>query len=335
MKIRVSIYFLIVMMVLVSVAAGCAKQPTVPSESPGESQDIKFPEKPVTLIVPFAAGGGTDIGTRILTKYAEKYLGQPIVVKNVSGGGSEVGVTQMLNSPPDGYTIGGFNSASVTLTTMRKANYHPIDDVAPICLVVSDPRLFAIRANETKFTDAESFIQYARENPNKLTIGTSGAGTSGHLSILVMNKAAGIEAQPVHFGGAGESKAAFLGGHIDAIAQTYGEVLGMIKDGSAKVVAVATEERMPELPDVPTFKEVGIDLVIASNRGIAAPKDTPKEIIDILAEAFRKASEDPEYVAEMQKMGLPAKYLGPEEFGKLIRAEYEIYTPIGKELSQQ
>ncbi|MDI6707148.1 MAG: tripartite tricarboxylate transporter substrate-binding protein, partial [Bacillota bacterium] len=149
------------------------------------------------------------------------------------------------------------------------------------------------------------------------------------------NKAAGVEAQPVHFGGAGESKAAFLGGHIDAIAQTYGEVLGMIKDGSAKVVAVATEERMPELPDVPTFKEVGIDLVIASNRGFAAPKGTPKEIIDILAEAFRKAAEDPEYLAEMEKMGLPAKYLGPEEFGELIRSEYEIYTPIGKELSQQ
>ncbi|MDI6707287.1 MAG: tripartite tricarboxylate transporter substrate-binding protein, partial [Bacillota bacterium] len=180
MKSRLSIYFLIVMMVLVSVAAGCTKQPAAPADNSAESQKIKYPEKPITLIVPFAAGGGTDIGTRIVAKYAEKYLGQPLVVKNVDGGGSEVGVTQMVNSTPDGYTICGFNSASVILTTMRKANYHPVDDVEPICLVVSDPRLFAVRANETRFTDAASFIQYAKENPNKLTIGTSGAGTSGH-----------------------------------------------------------------------------------------------------------------------------------------------------------
>lgn len=331
MRSRLLIWFLVVMTCLALLLTGCSQQSTAPKEVP----EIEFPEKAITLIVPFAAGGGTDIGTRIVTKYAEKYLGQPLVVKNIDGGGSEVGVTQMVNSPPDGYTISGFNSASVTLTTMRKANYHPIDDIEPICLAVSDPRLFAVRADETRFTDAESFIQYARENPNKLTIGTSGAGTSGHLSILVMNRAAEIEAQPVHFGGAGESKAAFLGGHIDAIAQTYGEVLGMINDGAAKVIAVATEERMAELPDVPTFKEVGIDLVIASNRGFAAPKGTPKEIIDILADAFRKASEDPDYIAEMEKIGLPVKYLGPEEFGELIKLEYEIYTPIGKELTQQ
>jgi tripartite-type tricarboxylate transporter receptor subunit TctC len=337
-------YFLVAILILGLLVTGCSNQTAAPGpEKPAETteeaaeevQEIKYPEKPITLIVPFAAGGGTDIGTRIVAKYAEKYLGQSLVVKNIDGGGSEVGVTQMVNSPPDGYTISGFNSASITLCTMRDANYHPIDDIAPISLAVSDPRLFAVRADDDRFTDAASFIQYAKDNPNKLTIGTSGAGTSGHLSILVMNKAAGIEAKPVHFGGAGESKAAFLGGHIDAIAQTYGEVLSMLKDGSAKVIAVATEERMPELPDVPTFKEVGIDLVIASNRGFAAPKDTPKEIIDILAEAFRKAHEDPEYQAEMEKMGLPAKYLGPEEFGELNKKEFEIYTQIGKELSQQ
>ncbi|MPM92337.1 hypothetical protein SDC9_139472 [bioreactor metagenome] len=287
------------------------------------------------MIVPFAAGGGTDIGTRVVAKYAEKYLGQSFIIKNVDGGGSEVGVTEMVNSTPDGYTICGFNSASITLTCMREAQYDALKDVEPICLAVSDPRLFAVRADETRFTDAASFIQYAKDNPNKLTIGTSGAGTSGHLSIMVMNKAAGVEAQPVHFGGAGESKAAFLGGHIDAVAQTYGEVISMMKDNTAKVVAIATEERLPELPDVPTFKEAGIDLVIASNRGFAAPKGTPKEIIDILADAFKKVSEDPEYIAEMKNLGLPAKYLGPEEFGKLNKLEYDTYLPICQELAKQ
>ena len=324
---------LVVLMLALALVTGCSQQQEAASEE--ATDDIKYPEKPITLIVPFAAGGGTDIGTRLVAKYAEQHLGQPLVVKNVDGGGSEVGVTEMVRSAPDGYTIGGFNSASVILTTMREANYHPIDDVEPICLVVSDPRLFAVRADDDRFPDAESFIKYARENPNKLTIGTSGAGTSGHLSILVMNKAAGVEAQPVHFGGAGESRAAFLGGHVDAVAQTYGEVKDLLDEGKARVIAIATEERFPELPDVPTFKEIGVDLVIASNRGFAAPKGTPAEIIDKLADAFKQASEDPEYLAEMEKLGLPVKYLGPKEFGELIKQEYEIYLPIGKELSQQ
>ena len=291
-----------------------------------------YPAKPVTLIVPFAAGGGTDIGTRIATKAAEKYLGRPFVIQNVDGGGSEVGVSQMVRSKPDGYTLAGFNSASVILTTMRKASYHPLNDIAPICLVVSDPRLFVVRADDKRFSTPAEYIKYAKDNPEKLTIGTSGAGTSGHLALLFLNKAAGVKAKHVGFGGAGESKAAFLGGHIDSVTQTYGEVLGMLKDGKVKIIAAATETRMKELPNVPTFKEVGIDLVINSNRGFAAPKATPKEIIDKLADAFKKASADPEYLAQMEKMGLPVQYLGPGEFGKLIKQEYEEYTEVVKEL---
>ena len=291
-----------------------------------------YPAKPITLIVPFAAGGGTDIGTRVAAKTAEKFMGRPFVIQNVDGGGSEVGVSQMVRSKPDGYTLVGFNSASVILTTMRKASYHPINDVAPICLMVSDPRLFVVRADDKRFSTPAEYIKYAKDNPERLTIGTSGAGTSGHLSLLFMNKAAGVKAKHVGFGGAGESKAAFLGGHIDSVTQTYGEVLGMLKDGKVKIIAAATEQRMKELPNVPTFKEAGIDLVISSNRGFAAPKATPKAIIDKLADAFKKASADPEYLKQMEKMGLPAQYLGPEEFGKLIKREYAEYTEVVKEL---
>lgn len=333
MKNRLLVSFLIIVIVFTLLGLGFCNHAWASSGSTGG--EGKFPEKPITLIVPFSPGGGTDIGTRIVARYAEKYLGQPIVIKNVEGGGSEVGVTQMVNSSPDGYTICGFNSASIILTTMRKANYHPINDIEPICLVVSDPRLFAVRADDTRFPDAESFIQYAKEHPKKLTIGTSGAGTSGHLSILALNRAAGIETQPVHFGGAGESRAAFLGKHVDAVAQTYGEVFGLLNEGLAKVVAVATEERLTELPDVPTFKEIGVDLVISSNRGFAAPKGTPKDRINIIAEAFKKACEEPEYLSEMAKQGLPVKYLGPEDFGKLIQYEYDIYTVLAKDLLQQ
>lgn len=300
----------------------------------GHSAD-EFPVKPITYIVPFKAGGGTDTGTRIVAKYAEKHLGQPIVVKNVDGGGSEVGVSQMSRAKADGYTIGGFNTASVTLTVLRDASYDAVEDVAPVCLLVSDPRLFAVRADDERFKTAEDFLEYAKNNPGELTIGTSGAGTSGHLSILVMDKAAGIKTKPVHFKGAGASRAAFLGGHIDAIAQTIGEVLEMQKTGKVKVIAVALEERTEELADVPTFKEIGIDLVISSNRGVAAPKKTPEEIVNKIADAFKKASEDPEYIAEMNKIGLPIKYIGPQEFGELIKHEREIYAAIADDLKKK
>lgn len=301
-----------------------------------EGQSAKdFPTKPVTVIIPYKAGGGTDIGARILTKYAEKNLGKPIIIKNIEGGGSEVGVSQMIRSKPDGYTIAGYNSANIILTTMRKASYHPLNDVEPICLAVCDPRLFAVRADDTRIKDAKDFINFAKQNPGKLTIGTSGAGTSGHLAILALNKAAKVEVKPVHFGGAGESKAAFLGGHIVAIGQTYGEVFIMVKEKKARVIAIATEGRIKELPEVPTFKEMGVDLVISSNRGFAAPKGTPKEIVQKWADAFQKASADPEYLKEMANMGLPVKFLGPEEYAKLNKQEYELYSVVSKELTQK
>lgn len=287
-----------------------------------------YPAKPVTLIVPFSAGGGTDIGARALISAAEKHFGQSFVIRNVEGGGSEVGISQMVRSAPDGYTIAAFNSASVVLTTMRKASYCAIKDISPIALVVSDPRLIVVRSDDKRFKTAKDFIQYARDNPDRLTIGTSGAGTTGHFSIEFMNRVAGVKAKPVHFRGAGESRVAFLGGHIDAENLTYGETKGMLVAGQARVILAATEERMKELPDVPTFREIGIDLVISSNRGFAAPRGTPKEIIDRLADAFRKASADPEYLKQMAKLGLPVRFAGPDEWAKLIKGEFEEYSRL-------
>ncbi|HHY47964.1 MAG TPA: tripartite tricarboxylate transporter substrate binding protein [Firmicutes bacterium] len=290
-----------------------------------------YPKKPIHFIVTFSAGGGTDVGFRILCQYAEKIIGVPIVVVNKPGGGGEVGMVELVRSKPDGYTIGNFNSAHTTILALREAKYS-LDDVEPICLAVSDPRLFIVRADDDRFKTIEDFLEYGRKHPGKLTVGTSGAGTTGHFQILAVNKFANTSLQPVHYGGAGESKAAFLGKHIDAITQTVGEILTTFEKGQARVLAVLADERIPEFPDAPTLKEKGIDLVMASNRGIAAPKGTPKEIINYLAEAFKEAMQDPKYIAEMQKLGLPIKYLGPEEFRKLNQKEYEVYSAIAKEL---
>jgi tripartite-type tricarboxylate transporter receptor subunit TctC len=316
--------FLILCFMLI-ILAGCQKTVQEPVQ---EEKKLEYPTKPVTFIVTYSAGGGTDTGVRVLTKYAEKHLGQSIVVVNKPGGGGEVGLVEIANSPNDGYTIGNFNSAGAMAAALREVKYDPLKSFESICLQVSDPRLFAVRADDDRFKTFEDFLNYAKENPKKLTIGTSGAGTTGHYSIEAFNYFANVEVVPVHFGGAGESRAAFLGGHVDAIAQTVGEVKQMVEEGQAKVVAIAAEERIDVFPDVPTFKEKGIDLVIASNRGIVAPAGTPKEIIDLLANTFKAAMEEPGYIEEMNKLGLPIKYLPPEKFKALTEKEVELYKKL-------
>lgn len=325
---------LTILFVLSLSMAGCGNQPQKQDSQANAPQPL-YPEKPITLIVPYAAGGGTDIGARILVKYAEKTLGKPFVIQNVEGGGAEVGISQMVRSEADGYTIGAFNSGAILLTTMRKASYHPIDDIEPVCLAVSDPSFLVVRADDSRFSTIEEFVDYAGKNPNKVTIGTSGAGSTDHLMIISLNKAAKIETKAVHFGGVSEGKAAFLGGHIDAFLPTYGEVKQLISEKRVKVLGIAAEKRMEDLPDVPTFVEKGYDIVVSSNRGFAAPKGTPKEVIDILADAFKTASEDPGFIKEMEDMGLPIKYLGPEEFAKHIQQEYDFYREVTKGLNEQ
>jgi len=310
---------MLIAIMLISVFAGYGSAATPP---PG------YPSKPITVIVSFAAGGGTDIGSRILLKYAEKFVGRPLTVINIDGGGSEVGVTQLKNSPNDGYTIGGFNSASVMLTSQRKAQYDPVADFEPICLQVNDPRLFAFSTKDDRFNTLEELVAYAKAHPGEILIGTSGAGTTGHFSIAAFNHYAGVDVKPVHFGGAGESKAAFLGGHVDGIAQTIGEVTQMVQEGQAKVVGILSDARFPQFPDAQTFKEIGIDLVMNSARGYVAPKGTPMAIVEFLAECFRQAMEDPEYLKQMENMGLPTVYLPPAVYKPFIASEKKAFDEM-------
>ncbi len=350
MKKKFVVTLLMMAMLLMSLSQGCTKpaeapapEPSLsetPAEQPAETDAetpkvLDYPTRPITVIVSFAAGGGTDLGTRVLLKHAEKYVGVPLTVVNVEGGGSEVGVTQLKNSPNDGYTIGGFNSASIMLTSLREAQYDPVADFEPICLQVNDPRLFAVKADDDRFNTIEEFLAYAKDNPGMLTIGTSGSGTTGHYSIEAVNFYGDVQIEPVHFGGAGESKAAFLGGHVDGIAQTVGEVTQMVEEGVAKVIGILSEERLEQFPDVQTFKEVGVNLVMNSARGYVAPKGTPKEIVDFISEAFRQAMQEPGYIQEMGAMGLPLKYLNPEEYRQFIIEEKKTFDELVKIISEQ
>lgn len=320
-------------LVLTLMVVGCTSPSTTPAPESEKEQGqgdaaSKYPEKPITIIVTYTAGGNVDVLARLLAKHAEEFLGQPLVIKNVDGGGGEVGVMEALNAPADGYTIFSFGTAHVTLTLMREAGYHPIDDISPICLAVSDPRVFAVRADDERFIEEGSFVQYAKDNPGKLTIGTAGAGSSGHLLVNYMEGALGIKTQLVHFGGVSETKTAVLGGHVDITSDTYGSIINLVNEGTMRIIAVAADERLPDLPDCPTFKELGVDIKMASNRGYAASKDVPDEIIAKLADAFEKAMAKPEYQEELKNIGQPFKFMGVEDWTDFVKYEYDIYSEL-------
>jgi tripartite-type tricarboxylate transporter receptor subunit TctC len=290
-----------------------------------------YPGRPINVIVPHVAGGGTDVGTRILLRYAEPLIGATMNVINIEGGGSEIGMTQIMNSPNDGYTIGAMVSASIMLTSQREAAYDPIEDFEPIALIVNDPRLLAFRADETRFSTLEELITYAKNNPGDIIIGTTGVGTTGHFSIMALNHYAEVDIGFAGFGGSGASRAALLGGHIDGAAMTVGEALQMVQEGQVKIVAMVSAERFPAFPDAQTFREVGIDLVINSARGFVAPRGTPREIIDFLAECIRLATEHPDFIRDMDNMGLPILFMGPDEYAALIaeeKATFDVLSAI-------
>lgn len=338
MKKKIGVNILSMVLVMIMVLSGCSNStPPVsePKQSDAKSQESTYPEKAITIIVPYKPGGPVDLMSRTVAKFAGNDLGQSFVIQNVDGAGGEKGFSQMLRSPADGYTLSAMTSGHITLTVMRDASYDVVNDVQPVCMVVQDDTYIVVRADDDRFNTVEDVVNYAKTNPNSFTVGTSGAGSSEHFAIIGFNKNAGVEVKPVHFGGSAEAKAAFLGGHVDAFAPSYGEVTQLVNEKKAKIIGVFAEERVEAYPDVPTFKEKGINMVLSNIRGFAVPKDTPKEVVEKLSAAFKKASEDPAYAEEMTKLGLPAKYADGEEYARMIKLQYETYKELAKEVLEQ
>lgn len=284
-----------------------------------------YPNKPIRCIVTYGAGGGTDMGVRILAQFAEKYIGVPIIVTNVTGGGGTIGWTAIALSDPDGYTIGNFNNAAILSSILTETEYDPIDDFEHIVLQVSDARTFCTSAKDDRFLNFEQFLDYGLKNPGKITITSQGPGSTGYMAIQAFEYFGKVDVEPIVFTGSAEEIAAVLGGHVTAGSWGIGEITRLVEDGELRLLIVATDERVEEWPDVPTFKEYGIDFSFAANRGICAPAGTPKEIIDYLAEAFQKTMNDPGYIEEMKKAGLKRKPLPPDDYKKMVKEEYKFF----------
>ena len=292
-----------------------------------------YPTEPVTMIVAYAAGGSTDILARITAKYLEAELKEPFVVVNKPGAAGSVGFTSIAKAKADGYTIGLINLSGVIVNPIVQPDVvrYRITDFAGIANVVTDPGVFCVKADSPIKTLAD-LVDAAKANPGKLSISHEGAGSGDHLGVVEFMKKAGIELNPVPFEGDAPAKAALLGGHIDVLAVNVSEVAEMVNTGQLRALAVQNPKRSVELPEVPTFAELGFPTVMqgTASRGFAAPKDIPAEALDVLVEAMKKIVASPEYQAELKKLNMPIDFIPGEEFTKLLMDQDKLWSDLWK-----
>lgn len=269
----------------------------------------EYPERPITMIVAYSAGGGTDVAARTLVPYIEKYLGKgaSITVLNKAGAGGEVGFTELAQMKPDGYVIGFINTPNlVSIPIQRKARYS-LQSLQPIANIVYDPGAFSVLPS-AKMKNLADLVAYAKAHPGAVTYGTTGIGSDDHLAALAFERAAGVKLQHVPFSGEADVRAAVLGGHIMMASMNAAAAISDAKEGNLVMLGQMGNSRWEGAPDVPTFKEQGFDIVMGSDRGVGAPAGIPDEALKKLETAIRKAVEDPDFQAAAAKQALPLAY---------------------------
>ena len=279
----------------------------------------EYPTKPITFVIPYPPGGSTDLTGRALANAARKYLSQPIICENKSGGGGTVGPSLVVAKPPDGYTIGISSGAATIAYYMGKLNFNPLTDETNIIRYTSYVFGMVVRS-DSPWKTIQEFVKYAKENPGKVTYGTPGVGTSPHLAMEDLSIITGIKLVHMPFKGGAEDNAALLGGHIDAISDStsWGP---MVDAGKFRLLVTYAPQRMARYPNVPTLKEAGYDMVYTSPLYIIGPKGLPKPIVAKLHDAFKKSLDDPDYLSILKKYDMTLNYLSPEDLDKALHQE--------------
>ncbi len=275
-----------------------------------------YPEKPITLIVPWPPGGASDVTPRSLLKTMSEELKQPVIIVNRPGAAAVVGTLEMERAAPDGYTIGTY-SYSQTLTNFTAPNPPSLANVVPVAKVMYSPATLTVNANFPANNLAE-FVRYAKANPGKVRSANSGKGASAHIFAEAFDQITGIKETHVPFNGYAPAITAVAGGHIEATCIPVGDVHAMVKAGKLKMLAVAMQERHYLYPNVPTMKELGVNLDTGNWVGYVAPKGVPEEIIAKLDRAIEKALKSPEVVSSWREMGNVTTYLNYKDFAKWL-----------------
>lgn len=280
-----------------------------------------YPDQPIKMIVSYAPGGGSDVLARLVAQYMMKHLGNnaSIVVVNRPGAGGGIGFGELARAAADGYTFGMINTPNVlTIPIERKSAFH-WQDYDLLGNVVDDPDNFSVRA-DSQFNTLKDLVAYAKARPGEVTYGTTGVGSDDHLAALMLEKATGIKMTHVPFKGASEVLNAVVGKQIALAVMNIGEALAAVKGGNQlRQLGQMSSLRSTVAPNVPTFREQGYDIIMASLRGFAAPKGLPGPVREQLVTALRKTAADPEFQAKAAGYFAPIRYLEPTAYGAELK----------------
>ena len=292
-----------------------------------EPATAEYPEEPITIVVPFSAGGGTDTTARTVARFLEPEIGGPVVVVNRPGASGEIGLTEVATAEPDGYTLGIINTPGIVTIPIERETRFTVDSFDFLAGVVEDPATINV-LESSEIETIEDLIAAARERPGEITVGTQGVGSAGHISLLLLEQAADVTFRPIPFAGAAPASTALLSGDIEATTANLGEAL-TFRDGNPwRILGVMSPVRSPMDEELPTFAEAGYDIIGGSIRGFGGPSGMPDDVLEKLSAALDRVVANPEFQKVAADTNQPLRYVPRDEYLEILAKSDEAHRAL-------